>query len=341
MGPQKELNSPKSSDREGSSGESIISISTALLNPPPEFLEARRLEGMSKDSRIPQYVQEKLQEARELLFADIDCIKSGNTLPPESDVKIGRMTNISLKINEGELGAFCPSANERNNGHLINTTNDHLVEIPEIGGVTNHHENIAPSPNLDTQEATTVPIENISTETQRKVAEDEIVLTQTNAEPSMDSSACSLTLTPSHSCMKIILENENRFDYILISYHVFKSEDWITWGVRGLLVCSADYRISSAKGTLQLLEITSILKKKESLPDEDIWKRTNKYICEILHESFFSKHSSSPICPSKYRLAEYLALDFSEAWQKKHPLESNIIMNLPKKVCIDKEIQKV
>ncbi|MBW0584898.1 hypothetical protein O181_124613, partial [Austropuccinia psidii MF-1] len=93
----------------------------------------------------------------------------------------------------------------------------------------------------------------------------------------------------------------------------------LTGGVRGLLVCSADYRISSAKGTLQLLEITSILKRKESLPDGNIWKRTNKYICEILHESFFSNHSSSPICPSKYHLAEYLALDFGEAWQKKTP----------------------
>ncbi|MBW0535426.1 hypothetical protein O181_075141 [Austropuccinia psidii MF-1] len=91
---------------------------------------------------------------------------------------------------------------------------------------------------------------------------------------------------------------------------------FLTGGVHGLLVCSADYRISSAKGTLQLLEITSIFKRKESFPDGDIWKRTNKYICEILHESFFSNHSSSPICPSKYRLSEYLALEFSEAWQK-------------------------
>ncbi|MBW0575010.1 hypothetical protein O181_114725, partial [Austropuccinia psidii MF-1] len=36
----------------------------------------------------------------------------------------------------------------------------------------------------------------------------------------------------------------------------------LTGGVRGLLVFSADYHISSAKGTLQLLEITSILKRK-------------------------------------------------------------------------------
>ncbi|MBW0585410.1 hypothetical protein O181_125125 [Austropuccinia psidii MF-1] len=167
MGPQKQFNSPKSSDMECSSSESIIAISTAIPNPPPELPEG---------------------------------VKLGNTLPPKSHVKIGTMTNISSKrkfkpsknqekkkicrafqlapeVNEGESGALCPSANESNNGHPINTTNDHPVKIPEIGGVTNHHENIVPSPNLDTQEATTIPNENISTETQRTVAEDEIVLT--------------------------------------------------------------------------------------------------------------------------------------------------------------------
>ncbi|MBW0579074.1 hypothetical protein O181_118789 [Austropuccinia psidii MF-1] len=215
---------------------------------------APRLEGMSKDAHIPQYVREKLQEARELLVADIDWVKLGNTLPPKSHVKIGTMTNISSKrkfkpsknqakkkirqtfqlapeVNEGESGALSPSANESNNGHPINTTNDHPVEIPDIGGVTNHHENIVPSPILDTQEATTVPNENIGTETQRTVAEDEIVLTQTNSDPSMDSAACTITLPPSPSCMKIKLENENKFDYILMSYHVFKREDWIKFNL--------------------------------------------------------------------------------------------------------------
>ncbi|MBW0546114.1 hypothetical protein O181_085829 [Austropuccinia psidii MF-1] len=141
--------------------------------------------------------------------------------------KICQTFQLAPEVNEGESRALCPSANESNNIHPINTTNDHPVEIPDIGGLTNSHENIVPSPNLDTQEEITIPNENISTATQRTVAEDEIVLTQTNSDPPMDSAACSLTLTPSHSCMKIILENENKFDYILMSYHVFKREDWI------------------------------------------------------------------------------------------------------------------
>ncbi|MBW0565103.1 hypothetical protein O181_104818 [Austropuccinia psidii MF-1] len=37
---------------------------------------------------------------------------------------------------------------------------------------------------------------------------------------------------------------------------------FLTGGVRGLVVCSADYNISLAKGTLQLLEISSMLKRK-------------------------------------------------------------------------------
>ncbi|MBW0467865.1 hypothetical protein O181_007580 [Austropuccinia psidii MF-1] len=179
---------------------------------------------MSKDARISQYVREELQEAREPLVADIDSLelKLGNTLPPDSHVKIGTIKKISSKmkfkpsknkakkkiwqafqlapeVNEGESGALFPSANEKNNGNQINTKNNHPVEITKIGGVTDHHENIVPSPNLDTQEVTTIPNKNISTTTQIIVAEDEIVLNQTNSYPSMDPAACSLTLNPSHS----------------------------------------------------------------------------------------------------------------------------------------------
>ncbi|MBW0501107.1 hypothetical protein O181_040822 [Austropuccinia psidii MF-1] len=120
MGPHKQFNSPRSSDMGFSSSESIIAISIAIPNPPPELPEERMhesnieapqdhwasstkistevlfgaeielitkeqfltnssqidpiLEGISKDARIPQYVRQKLQKARELLVADIDCI---------------------------------------------------------------------------------------------------------------------------------------------------------------------------------------------------------------------------------------------------------------------------
>ncbi|MBW0515144.1 hypothetical protein O181_054859 [Austropuccinia psidii MF-1] len=152
MGPHKQFNSPKFSVIECSSSESIMAISTAIPNPPPESPEG---------------------------------VKSGNKLPPESDGEIGTMTNISSKrkfkplkneakkkifqtfqlvpeVNEAESGACCLSANENTNGCQTNTTNNHPVEIPEIGGVTNHHENIFQSPNLHTQEVTTIPNENIS-----------------------------------------------------------------------------------------------------------------------------------------------------------------------------------
>ncbi|MBW0481417.1 hypothetical protein O181_021132 [Austropuccinia psidii MF-1] len=152
MAPHKQFNSPKVSVIECSSSESIMAISTAVPNPPPEFSEG---------------------------------VKSGNTLPPESDVEIETMTNISSKrkfkplknkakkkifqtfqlvpeVDEVESGARCLSANENTNGRQTNTTNNHPVEIPDIGGVTNHHESIFQSPNLHTQEVTTIPNENIS-----------------------------------------------------------------------------------------------------------------------------------------------------------------------------------
>ncbi|MBW0539280.1 hypothetical protein O181_078995 [Austropuccinia psidii MF-1] len=91
--------------------------------------------------------------------------------------KINQTFQLDPEFNKGESGALCPSSNENNNGRQINTTNNHPVESPKIGGVTNHHENIVKNPALSTQEAITIPNESISTEAQRTVAEDEIVLT--------------------------------------------------------------------------------------------------------------------------------------------------------------------
>ncbi|MBW0487048.1 hypothetical protein O181_026763 [Austropuccinia psidii MF-1] len=43
---------------------------------------------------------------------------------------------------------------------------------------------------------------------------------------------------------------------------------FLTWALHGPLVCSADYCISLAQGSLQLLEIKSMLKRKEAFPYE-------------------------------------------------------------------------
>ncbi|MBW0542122.1 hypothetical protein O181_081837 [Austropuccinia psidii MF-1] len=92
--------------------------------------------------------------------------------------KLPQNFQLLPEVNEGKSGALCTSANENNNGCQINTTNNHPVESPEIKGVTNHHENIVQRPNLGTQEVTTITNENISTATERTVAEDEIILTR-------------------------------------------------------------------------------------------------------------------------------------------------------------------
>ncbi|MBW0478282.1 hypothetical protein O181_017997 [Austropuccinia psidii MF-1] len=91
--------------------------------------------------------------------------------------KIFQTFQLSPKVNEGESGALSPYANRNNNGHQINITNSYPAEIADIEGVTNHDKNIVQSPNFNTQGVTTIPNENISTETQKTVAEDEIVLT--------------------------------------------------------------------------------------------------------------------------------------------------------------------
>ncbi|MBW0508775.1 hypothetical protein O181_048490 [Austropuccinia psidii MF-1] len=92
--------------------------------------------------------------------------------------KIHQPFKFSPEVNEGQSRALFPSSNKNNyNQCQINTTNNHPVECPKIGGVTNHHENIVPSPDLGTQEVTTFDNENISTASQRTMAEDEIALT--------------------------------------------------------------------------------------------------------------------------------------------------------------------
>ncbi|MBW0490055.1 hypothetical protein O181_029770 [Austropuccinia psidii MF-1] len=91
--------------------------------------------------------------------------------------KMSPAFQLAPEVNEGESGALCPSANENDNQGQINSTNNHPVDIPNIGSLTNHHENIVQSTNLETWEVTTVPNGNISKSTQRAVAEDEIVLT--------------------------------------------------------------------------------------------------------------------------------------------------------------------
>ncbi|MBW0575141.1 hypothetical protein O181_114856 [Austropuccinia psidii MF-1] len=66
---------------------------------------APRLEGMSKDSCIPQYVQEKIQEARELLVSDIYCMYKKIVI-----TYISNSTLISWNYNfRGQIGQYTTS----------------------------------------------------------------------------------------------------------------------------------------------------------------------------------------------------------------------------------------
>ncbi|MBW0560835.1 hypothetical protein O181_100550 [Austropuccinia psidii MF-1] len=84
--------------------------------------------------------------------------------------KICQTFQLAPEFNHGELGALPPSSNEDNDGSQINTTNHHPDESTEIGGVTNHHENLVQGQSLGSQEVANIPNENISKETQRTVA---------------------------------------------------------------------------------------------------------------------------------------------------------------------------
>ncbi|MBW0478249.1 hypothetical protein O181_017964 [Austropuccinia psidii MF-1] len=68
---------------------------------------APRLKGMFKDACIPQYVQEKLQEARERLVANIDCLDMFS--PKYEELLLYEMIwNLSLFQNDMSIPGGLP-----------------------------------------------------------------------------------------------------------------------------------------------------------------------------------------------------------------------------------------
>ncbi|MBW0572064.1 hypothetical protein O181_111779 [Austropuccinia psidii MF-1] len=93
-------------------------------------------------------------------------------------------------------------------------------------------------------------------------------------------------------------------------------------GVRGLMVCSDDWRTSSVKGALSLIDISAKLSEGKNLV-EPVWLRTNKYICNLLNKSFFSSESFNPTVPLRFDFARCLVLDFGDAWVANRGLGSS------------------
>ncbi|MBW0539707.1 hypothetical protein O181_079422 [Austropuccinia psidii MF-1] len=93
-------------------------------------------------------------------------------------------------------------------------------------------------------------------------------------------------------------------------------------GVRGLMVCSDDWRTSSVKGALSLIAISKRLSEGKNLV-ELVWLRTYNYICNLLNKSFFSSESFNPTVPLRFEFAQCLVLDFGDAWVEKRGLGSS------------------
>ncbi|MBW0539828.1 hypothetical protein O181_079543 [Austropuccinia psidii MF-1] len=92
--------------------------------------------------------------------------------------------------------------------------------------------------------------------------------------------------------------------------------------VCGLTVCPDDWRTSSVKGALSLIDISKELSEGKNLV-ELVWLCTHKYICNLLNKSFFSSESFNPTVPLRFELAQCLVLDFGDAWVAKHGLGSS------------------
>ncbi|MBW0489366.1 hypothetical protein O181_029081 [Austropuccinia psidii MF-1] len=73
-------------------------------------------------------------------------------------------------------------------------------------------------------------------------------------------------------------------------------------GVCGLMVCSDDWRTSSVKGALSLIDISKKLSEGKTLV-EPVWLHTNKYICNLLNKRLFSSESFNPTVPLRFEFA--------------------------------------
>ncbi|MBW0545629.1 hypothetical protein O181_085344 [Austropuccinia psidii MF-1] len=93
-------------------------------------------------------------------------------------------------------------------------------------------------------------------------------------------------------------------------------------GVCGLMVCSDDWRTSSVKGALSLIDISEKPLEGKNLV-EPVWLRTNKYICNLLNKSVFSSESFTPTVPLRFEFSQCLELEFGDAWVAKRVLGSS------------------
>ncbi|MBW0550584.1 hypothetical protein O181_090299 [Austropuccinia psidii MF-1] len=99
------------------------------------------------------------------------------------------------------------------------------------------------------------------------------------------------------------------------------------------MVCSDDWRTSSVKGALSLIDISKKLSEGKNLV-EPVWLRTNKYICNLLNKSFFSSESFNPTVPLRFEFAQCLVLDFGDSWVAKRGLGSSdeVTLTVPREV---------
>ncbi|MBW0584115.1 hypothetical protein O181_123830 [Austropuccinia psidii MF-1] len=110
-------------------------------------------------------------------------------------------------------------------------------------------------------------------------------------------------------------------------------------GVCGLIVFSDDWRTSSVKGALLLIDISEKPSEGKNLV-EPVRLHTNKYICDLLNKSFFSSESFNPIVHLRFEFARCLVLDFGDAWVAKCGLglSDEVTLTLPRSASLTTRI---
>ncbi|CAH7682588.1 hypothetical protein PPACK8108_LOCUS15567 [Phakopsora pachyrhizi] len=115
-------------------------------------------------------------------------------------------------------------------------------------------------------------------------------------------------------------------------------------GVRGLMLGSINWRKCGALESLKIITLSNeILKLKGNDFEEPYWPRTSKYILQIIKSCFLpaDPKSHKPMCPSRYKIAKCIVLDFGDTWHSKVDDSKKQHLSLPKKALVNAVISEL
>ncbi|MBW0551015.1 hypothetical protein O181_090730 [Austropuccinia psidii MF-1] len=269
-----------------------------------------RLEKIQNDSKIPDYVRQKIDEAMSLLKIDLKT-KPPDNLPksehsffkmvqsllyPSNPVKhfwanfmFGSITLVSYNV-IAPKPYVAPTSNLTDPLGLKQAAVEYLAcclskskqretQLSIEGGGADNEISTKPYKNLE---------DLIDTVIHFMIAYN-MVCAHTKVE--VNGIKGKLTSLKRNEAIKDLFTCHKNLGINPISYGILAA--FCAEGVCGLMVCSDDWKTSSFTGALSLIDISEKLSDSKNLV-ELVWLRTKKYIFSLLNKSFFSSECFNP-----------------------------------------------